>query len=141
MCYSTRKYTASFSPEILQALAVKGLNTTTLACFFVSFRMQIHTKKEKEKRKKKKAVKQRTVDGGVSIATGLAFADLTEVSLDEVRALLLFLRPHLGLLLHLAGNKPTNQVTDGHQLLRLEQIARGVLQNGNEVHNSCACGY
>ena len=136
MCYSTRKYTASFSPEILQALAVKGLNTTTLACFFVSFRMQIHTKKEKEKKKEKKAVKQRTVDGGVSIATGLAFADLTEVSLDEVRALLLFLA-----LLHLASSKAINKVPDGHQLLRLKQIAREVLQNGNEVQNSCACRY
>ena len=122
------------------------LNTTTLCLSFYElsqsgiFRMQIHTKKQ-TKTKINISVKQRTVDGGVSIATGLAFADLTEVSLDEVRALLLFLRPHLGLLLHLAGNKPTNQVTDGHQLLRLEQIARGVLQNGNEVQNSCACRY
>ena len=101
--------------------------------------MQIHTKKIIIK--KSTAIQQRTVDGGVSIATGLVFADLTEVSLDEVRALLLFPRPHLGLLLHLAGNKPINQVPDGHQLLRLEQIARGVLQNGNEVHNSCTCRY
>ena len=122
------------------------LNTTTLCLSFYElsqfgiFRMQIHTKKQ-TKTKTNIPVKQRTVDGGVSIATGLAFADLTEVSVDEVRALLLFPRPHLGLLLHLAGNKPTNQVPDGHQLLRLEQIARGVLQNGNEVHNSCTCRY
>ena len=82
------------------------------------------------------SVKQRTVDGGVNNATGLAFADLTEVSVDEVRALLLFLA-----LLHLAGSKAINQVPDGQQLLHLEQIARDVLQYGNEVHNSYACRY
>ena len=95
----------------------------------------------KNNNNKNTSVKQRTVDGGVSIATGLAFADLTEVSLDEVCAFLLFPRPHLGVLLHLAGNKPTNQVPDGQQLLRLERIAWEVLQNGNEVDNSCACRY
>lgn len=117
------------------------LNTTTLCLSFYElsqsgiFRMQIHTKKQ-TKTKINISVKQRTVDGGVSIATGLAFADLTEVSLDEVRALLLFLA-----LLHLASSKAINKVPDGHQLLRLKQIAREVLQNGNEVQNSCACRY
>ena len=117
------------------------LNTTTICLSFYElsrfgiFRMQIHTKKQ-TKTKINISVKQRTVDGGVSIATGLAFADLTEVSLDEVRALLLFLA-----LLHLASSKAINKVPDGHQLLRLKQIAREVLQNGNEVHNSCACKY
>ena len=117
------------------------LNTTTLCLSFYElsqfgiFRMQIHTKKQ-TKTKTNIPVKQRTVDGGVSIATGLAFADLTEVSVDEVRALLLFLA-----LLHLAGSKAINQVPDGQQLLHLEQIARDVLQYGNEVHNSYACRY
>ena len=97
--------------------------------------MQIHTKKQ-TKTKTNISVKQRTVDGGVSIATGLAFADLTEVSVDEVRALLLFLA-----LLHLVGSKAMNEVLGGQKLLHLEQIARDVLQNGNEVHNSCACRY
>ena len=99
------------------------------------------TLKKLTKTKINTSVKQRTVDGGVSNATGLAFADRTEVSVDEVRALFLFTRPHLGLLLHLPGHKPLKQVPDGQQLLHLERIARDVLQNGNEVHNSCACRY
>lgn len=113
------------------------LNTTTLCLSFYELSQSgIFRTKKQTKTKINISVKQRTVDGGVSIATGLAFADLTEVSLDEVRALLLFLA-----LLHLAGSKAINTVPDGHQLLHLKQIAREVLQNGNEVHNSCACRY
>ena len=93
------------------------LNKTKLACLFV---ILLFPKANSHSETNKTPVKQRTIDGGVSIATGLMFADLTEVSVDEVRALLLSLRPHFGMLLHLAVNIPFNQVQVGQHLLHLE---------------------
>ena len=66
------------------------------------------------------------------------FTDLTDVSVDEVSALLLS-RVHLRVLLNLAVNEPEDQVHVGHDLLHPERVAKDVLQKREEVQGSSAC--
>ena len=76
----------------------------------------------------------------MEVAAGLVSADLTEVGLDEVRALPLPLLPeHLGVLRHLAGDEPLEQGYVGQDLLPLERVARDVLQPREEVDDVGAC--
>ena len=85
---------------------------------------------------------RRTVDGGVDVAAGLVSADLTEVGLDEVPALPLplpLLPEHLDVLRHLAGDEPLQYLPVGQDLLHGEQVARDVLQDGEEVQGRSAC--
>ena len=83
-------------------------------------------------------VNQRAVDGAVNVAPGLVFTDLVDVSVDEVRALLLFCL-HLGVFLHLALSELVQQVHVGEDLLHLTRVARDTLQNRGEIYDRGAC--